>query len=81
MPAVNDEAQKGRAQLFRNLDRAGAHFISVESGSSSPSSLCSSSDDEEQQSLASLVALTKGEEKQQSIRGVYACMRLLRVQV
>lgn len=36
MPAVV-ESSKGRAKLFNTLDRSGAHFISVGSGSSSDS--------------------------------------------
>jgi len=44
MPAVV-EGSKGRAKLFQTLDRAGAHFIEVGSGSSS-SSGDTSSDEE-----------------------------------
>lgn len=47
MPTVV-ESSKGRAKLFNTLDRSGAHFISIGSGSSSDSEGNDSEDDGEQ---------------------------------
>ena len=46
MPAVV-ESSKGRAKLFNTLNRSGAHFISIGSGSSSDSEVNDSTEGEQ----------------------------------